>query len=95
MQVNFFATFRTVVRQKTVQFDLPENSSAFQLLQAIIKAYPALQPRLLDENDQLLKYVHLFVNGRDIQLLPMNLQTPLLPDDKVDIFPPVAGGTSK
>jgi molybdopterin synthase sulfur carrier subunit len=92
MVVNFFATFRNLVGKKSVQIDLPENSSAQRLLLAIVSDYPALRKSLLSEDEQLLPYVHLFINGRDLQLLPQGLQTPLLALDKIDIFPPVAGG---
>ncbi len=92
MQVNFFATFRTAVGSKTVEFDLPGNATAKQLLEAIVAKYPALQKRLLDENNRLLPYVHVMINGKDLQLSPLGLQTSLAENDRVDIFPPVAGG---
>jgi len=92
MQVNFFATFRSLTGKKSVLYDLPENTTVFQLLQVIAGDFPNLKKRLFDENDALLTYVHLFVNGRDIMLFPQVLQTPLDPQDKIDIFPPVAGG---
>jgi molybdopterin synthase sulfur carrier subunit len=92
MLVNFFANFRTLIGSKSIHCELPENSTAHQLLLAIVSDYPALRKKILNENDQLLPYVHLFINGRDVQLLPQALQTPLQPQDKIDIFPPVAGG---
>ena len=92
MQVNFYATFRPIVGGKTVEFDLPAGTTPARLLQAIIGAYPALQPQLLDENGMLFNHVHIFINGRDVQYLPQALETPLDPQDKVDIFPPVGGG---
>ncbi len=92
MQVNFYATFRTITGKKTVFFDLAENSTAQQLLQLILDAFPALNKHLLAEEGQLRSHVHFLVNGQDVQLLPELLQTPLKAQDKIDIFPPVAGG---
>jgi MoaD family protein len=92
MQVNFYATFRPIVGGKTVDFDLPPGATPAQLLQAVISAYPGLQPQLLDEEGKLFNHVHIFINGRDVQYLPLALETPLGPQDKVDIFPPVGGG---
>ncbi len=92
MQVNFYATFRTITGKKTVFFDLAENATAEQLLQLIIDTYPALTRHLLAGERQLHPHVHFLVNGQDIQLLPGLLQTPLKMQDLIDIFPPVAGG---
>ena len=93
MLVNFYATFSPIVGGKTVDFDLPPGTTPAQLLQTIIRAYPGLQPQLFDEEGKLFSHVHLFVNGRDVQYLPMALETQLGPQDKVDIFPPVGGGS--
>ena len=92
MQVNFFATFRSIVGKKTVYFDLAENITARQLLQAIIDWNPALKKHLVGEDEQLLSQVHLFINGHDVQLSPEGLDIHLQKEDKIDIFPPVAGG---
>jgi sulfur-carrier protein len=92
MQVNFYATFRPIVGSKTVDFDLPAGATPASLLQAVLGAYPALRPQLYDENGVLHSHVHIFINGRDVQYLPAAWETPLDPQDKVDIFPPVGGG---
>ncbi len=92
MQVNFYATFRTITGKKTVFFDLAENTTAAQLLQLILDTFPALTKHLLAGEGQLQPHVHFLVNGQDIMLSPERLQTPLNAQDKIDIFPPVAGG---
>jgi molybdopterin synthase sulfur carrier subunit len=92
MLVNFFANLRTTIGTKSIQFDLPESSTVHQLLLVIVNDYPAMRKKILNDEDQLLPYVHLFINGKDVQLLPLALQTPLQSQDKIDIFPPVAGG---
>lgn len=92
MNVHFYANFRQICGGKTAQFDLPENATLQALLNAIIQRFPKLAPLVWDEAGQLLPHVHVFVNGHDSQYLPEGLATPLAPTDKVDIFPPVAGG---
>lgn len=92
MQVNFFATFRSIVGKKTVYFDLADGISVADFLLAVAGGFPALKKHLLAEDGQLLAHVRLFINGHDVQLSPQTLQTALHPDDKIDIFPPIAGG---
>ena len=93
MQVNFFATFRLITGKKTVYFDLAENTTAAQLLQVMIDTFPALSKHLLDADGQLNSHVHFYINGQDVKLSSQALETPLKSQDKVDLFPPVAGGS--
>lgn len=92
MKINFYATLRPIVGQKTVEIDLPEGSTVHQMVHTVIAAYPALRDHLLDQNGNLLGYVHVLVNGRDAQYLEDSLQSKVTPADKIDIFPAVGGG---
>ena len=92
MQVSFYATLRQAIGQKTVEFPLPEGSSVRQLLHSVIERYPEMNKELFDENGELYGHVHVFINGRDAPYLENGLETILTSQDKVDIFPPVAGG---
>jgi molybdopterin synthase sulfur carrier subunit len=92
MNVNFYANFRQICGGKTAQFDLPENATLRALLGAVVQRFPKLAPLVWDESGQLFAHVHVFVNGHDSQYLPDGLATILTPSDKIDIFPPVAGG---
>jgi molybdopterin synthase sulfur carrier subunit len=92
MQVNFYATYRPIVGKKTVQFDLPSGSTPNQLLEEILRTYPPLREQMLDESGKLFSHVHIIINGRDVQHLPLVLETALSSEDKIDIFPPVGGG---
>jgi MoaD family protein len=92
MKVNFYATFRQVVGAKSIELDLSEGSALKILVEEVIRLYPRLQPLLLNETGQLLGHVHVFINGRDSQFLPAGVATAISSGDKVDIFPPVAGG---
>ena len=92
MKVNFYATYRAMVGQKTIEFDIPSGSTVNQLLDLIIERYPDFYGQLLDENGELYRHIHVFINGRDTYYLPQGLKTILKPQDKIDIFPPVGGG---
>jgi len=92
MEINFFATLRQVVGQKTVEISLPDDSTVSQLLELVVEKFPRLRPELLDESGQLWGHVHLFINGRDAHYLDDMLLTVIKKNDKVDIFPAVGGG---
>ncbi|MBI5944043.1 MAG: MoaD/ThiS family protein [Chloroflexi bacterium] len=92
MKVNFYATLRPIVGQKTVELNLPQGTTAIELVRMFVKDYPAMRRELLDENEQFLPHMKFFINGRQAEYLPGQMGTVLQPDDKVDIFPPVGGG---
>ncbi len=92
MNVNFYATLRAIVGQKTIQVDMPPGSTARQLIDLVVTDYPALGPELLDENGDFHSHMKMFVNGREVVFLDENFSYVMKPTDKVDIFPPVGGG---
>ena len=92
MKVNFYATLRPIVGQKTVELNLPAGTTAIQLVLMFVKDYPAMRKELLDEDDKFLSHMKFFINGREAVYLPEKFDTIIQPDDKVDIFPPVGGG---
>jgi len=94
MNVNFYATFRQVVGAKSIELDLPVATPLQQALDLVLRTYPGLAPLMADEAGQARSHVRIFVNGRDAQYLPDGMATPLAPGDKIDIFPPVAGGAA-
>ncbi len=92
MNVNFYANYREIAGQKTVAFDIPENSTIRDLVEHISVQFPPFKTQLLDEKGELYRHVHVFIDGRDTYYLPEGLETILKLNEKVDIFPPVAGG---
>lgn len=92
MRVNFYATLRPIVGQKTVELTLPSGTTAIQLVLMFVKDYPAMRKELLDANENFLPHMKFFINGREAVYLPEKFDTIIRPDDKVDIFPPVGGG---
>jgi len=92
MKVNFYATLRSIVGQKTVEVDMLPQATARDLVDLIIQDYPALRKELLDEKNEFSRFMKFFINGRDAVYLADKMNTIIQPDDKVDIFPPVGGG---
>lgn len=92
MKVNFYATLRPIVGQKTVELNLKHGTTAIQLVHMFVSDYPAMRRELLDEQGNFLPHMKLFINGREAVYLPDNFDTVIQPADKIDIFPPVGGG---
>ena len=92
MKVNFYATLRQIVGGKTVEFDLPAGATVQDLINEMIRCFPALQRELLNEHGEMYSHVHLFVNGRDATFLENGLATRLDPEDVIGILPAVGGG---
>ena len=92
MRVNFYATLRAAVGRKTVEVEHVAGAPVRELLATLVRALPELAPLVLDEEGQLLRSVHVYVNGRSAIHLPERLDSPLLEDDVVDVMPAVAGG---
>jgi molybdopterin synthase sulfur carrier subunit len=92
MHVNFYATLRDIVKGKTVEFDLDHGITARELLDAIVTRFPAMKKELLNAEGRLYGHVHFFVNGRDVQFLEDDLETKIMPEDVINVFPAVGGG---
>jgi molybdopterin synthase sulfur carrier subunit len=92
MKVNFFATLRYIAGGKTVEIDSEFGSTAKEVLDAIVTEFPAMKKELLNEDGRLFGHVHFFVNGRDVQFMEHELQTPIEEGDVINVFPAVGGG---
>ena len=92
MKVNFFATLRPIVGQKTVEFELPPDTTVRDFVEIVVTRYPPMRPELLDENGELHRHVHVFVNGRDAPFLPDGMDTVIQAKDTLNVFPAVGGG---
>jgi MoaD family protein len=92
MQVTFYATLRRIVGGASVAVDLPPGATVQQLLDAIIRCYPAIQSEMLDEAGHLLPHVHIFVNGRESTFMADGLESVIPDGARIGVFPAVAGG---
>jgi molybdopterin synthase sulfur carrier subunit len=92
MEVHFYATFRQIVGQKKVEFEVAPGTTVRQLVAEIVCQYPLMQRELLDEQGNLFHHVHVFVNGRDVPYIENEFDAVLQPGDVVGVFPAVGGG---
>ena len=92
MKVYFYATLRDIVGGKTVEIPLEYGVSAKEVLHAIVTRYPAMKKELMHQDGRLYGHVHFFINGRDVQFTDDDLETIIMPDDEIRVFPAVGGG---
>ena len=62
-----------------------------ELIAQMENSYPGIAERLLDENNELRRFVNIFINGEDVRFLD-GLDSPVRDADEVSIVPAVAGG---
>ena len=92
MRVNFYATLRAVVGQKTIELPIAEGSSAIDLARYVAGRWPLLADQMIDAQGEVSNQVQFMIGGRNIRWLPDGSATRIHPDDIIDIFPPTAGG---
>lgn len=91
MIVKVFANFREICDSKAVEVPSQEGDTVIDILEALIKLYPALEEEVFKEDRTLKQFVHVFINGRNI-IHEDGLKTVVKSDDQFALFPPVAGG---
>lgn len=91
MKVFFYATLRPIVGTRSLEIELPASSSVRELVDYLAAGWPELKEHLFDESGELSRRVNIMLDGRNIRWLE-GLATPMEPGQKVEIFPPVAGG---
>jgi sulfur-carrier protein len=62
-----------------------------QAIEALDRRFPGIRARIIDEQGEVLRFVNIFVNERDIRFLG-GLRTPLADGAEVSIVPAMAGG---
>jgi molybdopterin synthase sulfur carrier subunit len=91
LELRFFATFRAAVGQKTVNWEVDDESTIGDVLRTIEEEYPELVGELLDEDGDIQPQLTVLKNGREVVHLE-GTETELDDGDRVSVFPPVAGG---
>ena len=86
-RVNLYATLRDLTGERHVEVP---GQTVREALDALFARWPELKAEILEDDTPKDGY-SIFVNGRDVRYLE-GLDTPLNPDDVLDLFPPVAGG---
>lgn len=92
MKINFYATLRYIVGQKTVEIQLENGTTVRDLVHRVVAQYPKLGRELIDPGGEIYGHIHLLLNGRDAPYLENGLETVITMQDKIDIFPAVGGG---
>jgi MoaD family protein len=92
MEVSFYATFRPIVGGKTANIPVPAGATVRDLLVIATDTWPALGEYVWEEGGGLSRRVAVYVDGRNIRWLPDRDATVLYSENRVAIFPPVAGG---
>jgi len=64
-----------------------------QALEDLDRRFPGFRAKIMDDRGELLQFVNIFVNEKDIRFLS-GLQTPLAEGAEVSIVPAMAGGSS-
>ena len=67
-------------------------ASLQEILDAVVATFPELGEEILDENGELDRYIHLFVDGRSSKFLDEGLATAVDGSQSIEFFPAVAGG---
>jgi MoaD family protein len=91
MQVKLYASLRQKVGLKQVEVEVPPEPIIKDVLLNLATRYPTLKEHIFSADGSLVNHVHVIVNGQSIRHL-QGLDTPIKPEDKVDIFPPLVGG---
>lgn len=92
VKVHFYATLRSRIGTRTADVPLADDATVHDLVDAIVLRFPELRTVLQDADGALARNVHVFVNGRGAGFLPDGVGTRIAPDDRIDVFPAVAGG---
>lgn len=95
IKVNIYSILgiKEIIGQREVEIELPENSRLSDLITNMVEKWGNdIASRLLEPGgNNILSYIRLMVNGKDIAFLD-GLDTVLCDGDEVIIFPPVSGG---
>lgn len=68
-----------------------EGASVKEVLGALSRQYPELGKRLFKTENEVNRFINLYVNDEDIRFME-NLDTPVKDGDELSIVPAIAGG---
>lgn len=92
MKVRVFGTLRAVVGDsKEREVSITGRSTVRQVLDQLIALYPGLREKVFSDGETVQGGIGILVNGRAIRYLK-GLNTPLMEDDELALFPPIGGG---
>lgn len=92
MRIRLYGLLRdAAARTSTAALEVSPGDQVSQVLDRLVAQYPRMRPLLFERPGQLLPYVMIVVNGRDVRDGD-GLATAVQPADEMAIFPPSAGG---
>jgi sulfur-carrier protein len=68
-----------------------QGSTIREVINNLERNYPGLKERICDEQDNIRRFVNVFLNDEDIRFLNES-ETPVKLGDEVSIVPAIAGG---
>jgi molybdopterin synthase sulfur carrier subunit len=74
--------------QEVVQVD---GANIREVINSLESAFPGLKERICDDQNQIRRFVNVFVNEEDIRFLQES-ETPVKSGDEISIVPAIAGG---
>lgn len=86
--VQLNGTLRGAAGVKVVEVDAPADAIVADIIERLVAQMPLLTSEVLDADGNLRGNIAIFRNGRNIRLLD-NLQTPVSPDQTLDLFPKI------
>ena len=92
MKLNFYATLRPIVGGKSVNMPEAIGMTVEQVLDELMRRFPALHKELYAPDGSLYPHIHIFINGRDAQFLEEGMNYIIQEVDTINIFPAVGGG---
>jgi len=83
----------TPLRKLTLNQEVVEADGATirELIESLERTYPGLKDRICDEQDQIRRFVNVFLNDEDVRFLNES-ETQVKLGDEVIIVPAIAGG---
>lgn len=90
MLVRVFANLRQICGGVGVEVK-PDGQRVIDVLDKMVEMFPDLKDEIFTAEKELLPFVHVFINGRNIIHLD-GLETTVNENDQFALFPPVAGG---
>jgi molybdopterin synthase sulfur carrier subunit len=91
MQVKVYATLRLKIGRAVIEVEAGPGNMVRDVICEVLEQYPVLGPDLMSGEGVLAEHVHVFLDGRNVRLLE-GLDTVIQEGQKLDIFPPMAGG---
>ena len=83
----------TPLRATTADLDTVQGNGKdlISVIGDLENQFPGMRERLLDENNEIRRFVNIFINGEDVRFLE-GLSTTIATSDEISIVPAVAGG---